>query len=186
MGASCVRRTTRHAAPFIATLGLVAGLLALTSPGASSAGTVVAWGYDVYGETDVPASLSGVTGIAAGYYHSLALVGTVNVACPTSGTSKSDTIYGTSGEDTICGRAGNDTIYAGAGNDAIYGDHGNDTLVGGPGSDRLVGGDGFDVLRSTDGAPGDHLNGGHGYDRCVLDPGDVTRRCEQTVVRWGY
>ena len=34
---------------------------------------MVAWGWDDYGQTDVPAGLSGVTAIAAGQYHSLAL-----------------------------------------------------------------------------------------------------------------
>jgi hypothetical protein len=41
----------------------------------TSAGKVVAWGYDAYGQTDVPAALrhKTVTAIAAGDYHSLAL-----------------------------------------------------------------------------------------------------------------
>ena len=34
---------------------------------------MVAWGYNDYGQTNVPAGLSGVTAIAAGDYHSLAL-----------------------------------------------------------------------------------------------------------------
>jgi hypothetical protein len=34
---------------------------------------VVAWGYDVSGQTDVPVGLNGVTAIAAGHTHSLAL-----------------------------------------------------------------------------------------------------------------
>jgi alpha-tubulin suppressor-like RCC1 family protein len=38
-----------------------------------SDGTVVAWGYNGSGETNVPAGLSGVTAIAAGWYHNLAL-----------------------------------------------------------------------------------------------------------------
>ncbi len=36
-------------------------------------GTVIAWGGNTYGQTNVPAGLSNVTAIAAGYYHSLAL-----------------------------------------------------------------------------------------------------------------
>jgi len=36
-------------------------------------GTVVAWGNDTYGQTDVPAGLSGVKAIAAGKNHTLAL-----------------------------------------------------------------------------------------------------------------
>jgi alpha-tubulin suppressor-like RCC1 family protein len=38
-----------------------------------SDGTVYAWGYNVYGETNVPAGLNGVTAIACGDYHDLAL-----------------------------------------------------------------------------------------------------------------
>jgi len=36
-------------------------------------GTVVAWGSNTYGQTDVPDGLSGATAIAAGQYHSLAV-----------------------------------------------------------------------------------------------------------------
>jgi alpha-tubulin suppressor-like RCC1 family protein len=34
---------------------------------------VVGWGTGDYGQTTIPAGLSGVTAIAAGHYHSLAL-----------------------------------------------------------------------------------------------------------------
>ena len=37
-------------------------------------GTVVAWGYNQYGQSDVPAGFSGVKVISAGGYHNLALV----------------------------------------------------------------------------------------------------------------
>jgi alpha-tubulin suppressor-like RCC1 family protein len=36
-------------------------------------GTVVAWGNNTYGQTDVPASASNIVSVAAGFYHSLAL-----------------------------------------------------------------------------------------------------------------
>ena len=36
-------------------------------------GTVVAWGYNYYGQTTVPDGLTNVTAIAAGFYHTLAL-----------------------------------------------------------------------------------------------------------------
>jgi len=40
----------------------------------ASSGTVIAWGNNLHGETIIPAAAqSGVTAIAAGYYHSLAL-----------------------------------------------------------------------------------------------------------------
>ncbi len=38
-----------------------------------SDGTVAAWGYDYYGQTDVPAGLTGVTAVSAGAYHSVVL-----------------------------------------------------------------------------------------------------------------
>ena len=38
-------------------------------------GTVVAWGYNGYGQCNVPPGLSGVTAIAAGGYHTAALKG---------------------------------------------------------------------------------------------------------------
>ena len=38
-----------------------------------SDGTVTAWGYNARGQTNVPANLSNVVAIAAGFYHSLAL-----------------------------------------------------------------------------------------------------------------
>jgi uncharacterized repeat protein (TIGR01451 family) len=40
---------------------------------ASASGTVVAWGWNAYGQSSVPSDLSGVTAIDGGYYHSLAL-----------------------------------------------------------------------------------------------------------------
>jgi len=58
---------------------LLALLLGIASSGTcvlpvfADTGTVIAWGYNEYGQTDVPAGLSGVTAISAGYYHSLAL-----------------------------------------------------------------------------------------------------------------
>ena len=36
-------------------------------------GTVVAWGYNVQGQSTIPAGLSGVTAIAAGSHHTVAL-----------------------------------------------------------------------------------------------------------------
>ena len=45
-------------------------------------GTVVAWGWNISGETTVPAGLSGVTAIAAGGRHTVALVGTATPVAP--------------------------------------------------------------------------------------------------------
>src|ERR1035437_220435 len=50
------------------------GLIPVGRVQAVSPGTVVAWGYNAYGQTNVPAGLSGVvTAIAAGGYHTVAL-----------------------------------------------------------------------------------------------------------------
>ena len=50
------------------------GLLAACSANADPAGSVVAWGGNKYGQTNVPAAAqSGVTAIAAGTYHTVAL-----------------------------------------------------------------------------------------------------------------
>src|SRR5437868_4019577 len=40
---------------------------------AAGPGTVVGWGWDAFGQSESPAGLSGVTAIAAGGYHNLAL-----------------------------------------------------------------------------------------------------------------
>ena len=48
-------------------------LMAMVPAKASNPDTVVAWGVNTYGQTTVPAGLSGVNAIAAGYYHSVAL-----------------------------------------------------------------------------------------------------------------
>jgi hypothetical protein len=43
------------------------------SAAATTGGTVVAWGDNEYGQVTIPAGLSGVTAISAGFYHNLAL-----------------------------------------------------------------------------------------------------------------
>ena len=57
---------------------VVLTVLAATLPAAAEVGyldeaTVVAWGYNASGQWTVPAGLAGVTQVAAGGYHSLAL-----------------------------------------------------------------------------------------------------------------
>ena len=72
---------------------LVAALLALSPVGlgpanaVSAGGTVVAWGNNNAGETNVPADLNGVTAIAAGMYYSLALKSDGTVAAWGSGSN---------------------------------------------------------------------------------------------------
>jgi hypothetical protein len=54
-----------------------------------SDGTVVAWGYDGHGQTEVPAELSNVAAIAAGGSHSLALPQDADVLSATRGDGQS-------------------------------------------------------------------------------------------------
>jgi len=53
---------------FVACLAPLVGAQAVGEPG-----RVVAWGYNSYGQANVPSSLTNVVAIAAGYYHRLAL-----------------------------------------------------------------------------------------------------------------
>ena len=58
----------RWARLVIAVVALAAALAApFLGAQASAGGTVVAWGSPYYGQTNVPAGLSGVTAIAAGW-----------------------------------------------------------------------------------------------------------------------
>jgi len=80
------------------------GPLAAPVAAAAPTGVVVGWGDNSYGQTDVPAGLSGVTAIAAGTYHSLALKsdGTV-VASGSNGSGESNVPAGLSGITAIAG-----------------------------------------------------------------------------------
>ncbi len=73
-----MRKITIHKPAYQWTVALLTLILILTSAGpqtaqASSPGTVVAWGWNDSGQSSVPSDLSGVTAIAAGNGHSLAL-----------------------------------------------------------------------------------------------------------------
>ena len=65
-------------------------------------GTVVAWGYNEYGQTTVPAGLTGVTAIAVGFYHTVALKsdGTV-VAWGSNGSGQTTVPAGLTGVTVI-------------------------------------------------------------------------------------
>ena len=80
-------RTTEAFLTHAAALSIWGSSLLLLSPAlAAIPGTVVAWGNNLYGQTTVPAGLSGVMAIAAGSYHTVALTGTppVIVSQPTA------------------------------------------------------------------------------------------------------
>ena len=67
-------------------------------------GTIVGWGSNEYGQTNIPAGLSGVTAIASGAYHSLALKsdGTV-VGWGSNGEGQTSVPAGLSGVTAIAG-----------------------------------------------------------------------------------
>jgi Ca2+-binding RTX toxin-like protein len=90
-----------------------------------------------------------------------------------------DVILGGYGNDSISGGTGGDDVYGGRENEDLSGDSGRDLLVGGIGMDRLNGGSGPDVLHTNDGYPDDVAHGAAGNDRCLIDPGDMTRSCER-------
>jgi Ca2+-binding RTX toxin-like protein len=75
----------------------------------------------------------------------------------------------TCGNDTLVGRGGNDTLDAnncGGDRDLLYGNRGNDRLLANDG-DRL-----------------DSLNGGPGFDTCVVDAkSEVDGGCNRVLVR---
>jgi uncharacterized repeat protein (TIGR01451 family) len=60
---------------------------ATSAPAALLVWPLAAWGRDDYGQTDIPGGLSNVTGIAAGFYHGLAVRADGTVAAWGAGTS---------------------------------------------------------------------------------------------------
>ena len=86
---------------------------------------------------------------------------------------------GTNGKDKIRERVGNgkgDHIRAlGRADDIKANRYSRDR-------DRLDGGAGSDNLNAKDGDSNDLLNGGSGFDRCVGDPGDRLRQCEDNTI----
>ncbi len=63
----------RYPALKFALLSLLAALCFAAPRAHASGGTVIGWGDNHYGQVNIPADLSGVTNIAAGAFHSLAL-----------------------------------------------------------------------------------------------------------------
>ncbi len=95
-----------------------------------------------------------------------------------TGTSTTNRVIGTGSADTIQGLSGADTMHGLGGADTLYGNAGNDVLVGESGKDVLVGGDGDDVIVGSDDDELDRLDGGGGFDDCVVSKGDNVRNCE--------
>jgi Ca2+-binding RTX toxin-like protein len=103
-----------------------------------------------------------------------------------------DWMEGNQGPDVLRGQNGDET-YAGDSRDvAMYGDEGNDKIFGGPdedymegeqGADELYGGAEDDFLDAADqetmDTP-DTVNGGLGFDVCVVNENDRVFNCERT------
>ena len=101
-----------------------------------------------------------------------------NPPCTKTGDDGPDFLAGTRHRDVICGRGGKDFIVGKAGGDRLRGDGGRDRIVGGGGRDVIRGNGGNDILFSVNDGKSDRVFGGHGFDRCFVDPEDERRGCE--------
>ena len=86
-----------------------------------------------------------------------------------------NTILGSPGEDVLNGTRCDDRIVAFGSNDVLRGKGGEDRLRGGRGADRLNGVETFGFAQA------DVLNGGRGFDTCVIDFLDIALRCENVI-----
>jgi hypothetical protein len=71
------------------------------------------------------------------------------------------------GDDRCDGGRGDDVVLGGDGDDVLVGDNGVDLLRGGPGRDAMDGGRGDDtfvVASVCEAVPGEHIDGGPGFD----------------------
>ncbi|WP_319002999.1 calcium-binding protein [Quatrionicoccus australiensis] len=75
----------------------------------------------------------------------------------------------------MLGGANSDTVTGSSLADILAGGAGKDILVGGSGADILLGGADADILYGNDGAGGDTLEGGDGFDTYYADNGDTIR-----------
>lgn len=85
------------------------------------------------------------------------------------------------------GNAGDNYLGETCGDDVLFGEAGNDTLDAnncGPDEDVLRGGRGTDRLLANDGDRLDSLNGGLGYDTCVVDARiELAGGCNNILIR---
>ncbi len=99
----------------------------------------------------------------------VALFATAAYAATIEGNNNNNVLFETAGDDVINGRGGADVIDA----NNFGGD--TDILRGGEGNDRLLANDG-DTL--------DTVNGGPGFDICVVDArSEVGEGCEKVRVK---
>jgi Ca2+-binding RTX toxin-like protein len=71
------------------------------------------------------------------------------------------------------GGPGEDELYGGTGDDSMSGDEGADEMRGGADSDFLF------ATVFTEEQP-DVVDGGDGFDQCIVDANDTVRNCERT------
>ena len=101
---------------------------------------------------------------------------------------------GGDGDDMFVPGGGEDVFYGGAGADRTgggqpgwseklhqFGGDGNDILFGGPSKDKIYGEDGDDNLRLY-GVEEDFVDGGPGFDTCIVAAGDRAVNCEDVTV----
>ena len=141
----------------------ILGLSLLLSPAlAATPGTVVAWGWNPNGQTTVPVGLSGVTAIAGGGYHTVALKsdGTV-VAWGNNDSGQTTTPAGLSGVSTI-----------GAGVQHTVASRNDGTVL-------AWGGNSFGQKTVPAGLSGVTAIAGGGYHTVAL-------KSDGTVLAWGY
>jgi Ca2+-binding RTX toxin-like protein len=122
---------------------------------------------------------------------------------PCSGTNNNDTITGSTAKDqidalggadtvttadaqndTVYGRGAGDTIEGGADDDTLYGNKAQDTVkdvvpLANNDTDTLYGHRGDDTLNAQDGDGKDTVNGGAGFDVCIVENADARVNCEQ-------
>ena len=101
-----------------------------------------------------------------------------------------DFLFDDEGNDRAGGGTGNDRIMLGVGDDSIEGEEGDDGihgeegdgLFGGDGEDELEGEEGDDyVFAAGDDGASDDVEGGAGFDTCVVDEQDSVSGCENVV-----
>jgi Ca2+-binding RTX toxin-like protein len=80
-----------------------------------------------------------------------------------------EAIVGTAYNDVLTGNLNANYLIGLGGNDILAGRAGNDTIDGGAGADMLFGDEGHDLLLAKDGAYGDRLDGGDGWDTAERD-----------------
>lgn len=143
------RSTGRGRIGVIATLGLVAALVAGITPRWATA------------QTTPDGRCAGQRPTVVGTAGNDSIVGTPgsDVILALGG---SDRISGGGGYDVICAGDGNDTVQGDAGPDVVYGEAGSDILEGGADSNVLYGGPGYDKLSGGD--ANDVLDGEVGTD----------------------